>query len=160
MQKLPEVQEAKELMNEAMEWSTFKWLFEKAKVRKTADRANDVLDRLDRKVKTRWSDEAKGAYKELSTKTGRASRRQHQDEQPQEPTNPQIKLLVEKVVEADDAAARARADAEETFDQAEKQLSTGLAREGCKKAIRSWELHEKAIRKAEALVDAAHPKSQ
>jgi hypothetical protein len=27
-----------------------------------------------------------------------------------------------------------------------------LAREGCKKAIRSWELREKAIRAAEALI--------
>jgi hypothetical protein len=43
-------------------------------------------------------------------------------------------------------------DAEETFDEAERQLSTSLAREGCRKAIQSWELHEKAIRRAEALV--------
>jgi len=43
-------------------------------------------------------------------------------------------------------------DAEATFDEAEKQLSTRLAREGCRKAIESWDLHEKAIRKAEALI--------
>jgi hypothetical protein len=43
-------------------------------------------------------------------------------------------------------------DAEQTFDTAEKQLSTALAREGCRKAIRSWELRERAIRKAEALI--------
>jgi hypothetical protein len=40
MRKLPEVQHAKELMTEAMDWSTFKWLFEKSRVRQTADRAN------------------------------------------------------------------------------------------------------------------------
>jgi hypothetical protein len=41
-------------------------------------------------------------------------------------------------------------DAEHTFDEAERLLSTSLAREGCQKAIRSWDLHEKAIRRAEA----------
>jgi hypothetical protein len=54
--------------------------------------------------------------------------------------------------EADDLAYRARMDAEKTFDDAEKQLSTSLAREGCRKAIESWDLHEKAIRKAEAMI--------
>jgi hypothetical protein len=43
-------------------------------------------------------------------------------------------------------------DAEETFDKAEKQLSTALAREGCRKAILSWDLHEKAIHKAEGVI--------
>ena len=32
-------------------------------------------------------------------------------------------------------------------------MSSDLAREGCKKAIHSWELHEKAIRKAEAIME-------
>jgi hypothetical protein len=54
--------------------------------------------------------------------------------------------------EKDDEAYRARMDAEKTFDDAEKQLSTSLAREGCRKAIFSWDLHEKAIRKAETLI--------
>jgi hypothetical protein len=52
----------------------------------------------------------------------------------------------------DAEAYQARMDAETTFDLAEKQLSTSLAREGCRKAIHSWELHEKAIRKAETLI--------
>lgn len=55
------------------------------------------------------------------------------------------------MLEADISAERARLDAEETFDQAEKQMSVSMARDGCKKAIHSWELREKAIRKAEAL---------
>ncbi len=65
---------------------------------------------------------------------------------------PEATLIAKKVKEADDEAYRARMDAEETFDQAEKQLSTSLAREGCRKAIHSWELHEKAIRKAESVI--------
>jgi hypothetical protein len=155
MKKLTEVQEAKELMTEAMGWSVFKWLFEKRSVRETADRANDVLDRLDRAVKVRWSDETKAAYKALSAKRAGKPRGQEKDQQGTESTDAEVLLLVEKVKEADDAAWRARMDAEATFDEAEKQMSTDLAREGCKKAIHSWELHEKAIRKAEAVMGAS-----
>jgi hypothetical protein len=42
-------------------------------------------------------------------------------------------------------------DAEATFDEAERRMSARMAREGAQKAADSWELHEKAIRKAEAL---------
>ena len=155
MRKLPEVQEAKELMNEAVDWSVFKWLFEKPRVRETADQANDALDRLERTVKARWSDEIKAEYKKLSGRAGRGARGQQKGQQPPQTNDPQIALLVEKIMEADNAAERARMDAEETFDEAERQLSTSLAREGCKKAILSWELHEKAIRKAEAVMNPA-----
>ena len=58
--------------------------------------------------------------------------------------------LAREVKEADERAYRAHMDAEATFDEAERKLSTRLAREGCQKAIQSWELHEKAIRKVEA----------
>jgi hypothetical protein len=159
MRKLPEVQQAKELMNEAVDWSVFKWMFEKPRVRETADRANDALDRLERTVKSHWGDEAKEAFKRLSGKTDRTTRGQQKREQPPQLTDPQITLLLEKVKDADDAARRARMDAEETFDEAERQLSTSLAREGCKKAVHSWELHEKAIRKAEAVVNPADAKA-
>jgi hypothetical protein len=159
MKKLAEVQEAKELMSEAIEWSTFKWMFEKPRVRETADRANDALDRLERSTKARWSDELKAAFRELSGKSAGAARR-NQKGQPEGGTiDPQLKILVEKVKEADDAARRAKADAEETFDEAERQLSTSMAREGCKKAIHSWELHEKAIRKAEAAMESTGAES-
>jgi hypothetical protein len=156
MRKLPEVQEAKELMTEAMDWSTFKWMYEKPRVRKTADRANAALDRLDRAVKTRWSDEVKATYKSLSAKTAGAAQRQEKDPQQPESGNSQLRLLIENVKEADVAAHRARMDAEKTFDEAERRLSTSMAREGCKKAIHSWELHEKAIRKAEAVAGTTH----
>jgi len=66
--------------------------------------------------------------------------------------DPETKLVAKKIKEADDAAYRARMDAEKSFDDAEKQLSTSLAREGCRKAIHGWELHEKAIRMAEAAI--------
>jgi hypothetical protein len=67
--------------------------------------------------------------------------------------------LVKNVKEMDDKAYCARMDAEKTFDEAERQLSTSLAREGCKKAIRSWNLYERAIREAEGLVGSAPGKT-
>jgi type I site-specific restriction endonuclease len=152
MRKLPEVQEAKELMNEAIDWSFFKWMFEKGRVRETADRANDALDSLERAVKARWSDPLKAALHELSPK---ASRRHQKDQLAAQTADPRIRLLVEKVKEADEAARHARMDAEKTFDTAERELNRSLAQEGCKKAIHGWELHEKAIRKAEAAMESA-----
>ena len=151
MRKLVEVQEAKELMQEAIDWSIFKWMLEKPRVRETADRANDALDRLERSVKARWSDHIKAASRELSARSKGTSK---QNQKEQSPADSETRLLLEKVKEADDAARRARTDAEKTFDEAERKLNISLAREGCQKALHSWELHEKAIRKAEAVMDS------
>jgi len=152
MRKLSEVEHAKALMTEAMGWSVVKWLSEKKRVRKTADLANAALDRLDEEIKTHWSDALKTAYSELGTKSDGAGRQQHK--QPSQGNDPQVMLLAKKLKEADDEACRVRVDAEDTFDQAEKQLSTRLAREGCQKAIECWDLHEQAIRKSEAAIGA------
>jgi hypothetical protein len=152
MEKIPEVEAAKTLMTEAVSWSVMKWLREKKRVRKTADQANAALDQLNQAVKESWPDNVRGAYASLVTQgSGNAT-------VPSQPTplppliDPQSRLSAKKVKEADEAANRARMDAEETFDEAERQLSTRLAREGCRKAIQSWELHEKAIRRAEVLL--------
>lgn len=136
-------------MMEAVEWSVFRWLFEKRRVREAADRANAALDKLNHAVKARWSSDVKSAYKELGSKRGNAGPHR-QGEPSSEAIDPQIRIFAKKVKEADDAAYHARMAAEDTFDEAEKQLNTDLAREGCQQAIQSWELHEKAIRKAEA----------
>ncbi len=40
MRQLREVEEAKAVMREGMEWSVIRWLKEKKRVRKIADRAN------------------------------------------------------------------------------------------------------------------------
>lgn len=142
MRKLAEVDEAKALMTEAMEWSVFSWLFQKNKVRQMADEANAALDKLNRAAKSRWSDEIQAAYKALSAKK----------RQPGQGTaTPEVQAFVEKVKEADGAARRARKDAEDTFAEAERQMNTELAREGCRKALQQWALDEKAIRCAEAV---------
>jgi hypothetical protein len=148
--KVPEVEAAKALMLEAMTWSVIKWLREKKRVRRTADRANAALDDLNQAVKAGWPEDVKSTYQELS---GRASAG-HAPGKPRkpQPVKSEMMLIAKKVKEADDDAYRARMDAEKTFDEAERQLSTALAREGCRKAIHSWELHETAIGKAEAVI--------
>ncbi len=113
MGTLAEVEEAKAVMTEALEWSVLKWLREKKRVRKIADVANASLDQRLEDLRPRWDGGDQGAALKLR--------------------------------QAREQARRARVDAEATFDEAEKQLSTALAREGCRKAIHSWELYEKAI---------------
>ena len=149
MRKLTEVEDAKALMTEAMNWSVVRWLKEKKRVRKAADLANAELDRLDQEIKARWNDELKAAYNELGGNSGGAQRPHRQTSQV---IDSQVKLLAKKLKESDDEAYRVRMDAEDTFDAAEKKLSTRLAREGSQKAIDSWDLHEQAIRKSEAAI--------
>jgi len=152
MRKLTEVENARALMAEGMGWSVVKWLSEKKRVRKTADLANAALDRLDEEIKARWSDELKSAYSELGGNSGGEAQRHHK--QALQDIDPQVMLLAKKLKESDDEAYRVRMDAEATFDQAEKKLSSRMAREGCQKAIDSWDLHEQAIRKSEAVIGA------
>lgn len=133
-------------MTEAMEWSVFTWLFRKRTVREVADAANAALDKLNKTTKSHWSDEIKAAYKASSRKDG--------GNEPHSPLSAEIQQFVQKVKHADDAARRARQDAEDAFAEAEKQLNTDLAREGCRKALHQWDLDLKAIRCAEATPDS------
>lgn len=150
MQKLREVEDAKALMTEAMSWSVVRWLREKKSVRKAADQANAALDRLNQSVKDSWRDEVKIAYQDLLAPTPPALREQPRPRvKPASGVDSDAVLFAKTVKEADDEAYCARMQAEKTFDEAERLLSTRLAREGCKQAIRSWELHEKAIRTAQ-----------
>jgi hypothetical protein len=150
MEKLSEVEAAKSLMTEAMTWSVMKWLREKKRVRKNADQANAALDKLDTTVKERWAEDVKAAYEGLPTKPNGAPAGRIGHIVEKQSTTPEATLIAKKVREADNDAYHARMDAEATFDEAERQLSTSLAREGCRKAIRSWELKELAIRKSES----------
>ncbi len=138
-------------MTEAMEWSVMKWLREKKRVRRTADEANAVLDHLSADLKLHWPDRLKAASDTLGTDAGVLNFHALPDAQKKKlpVTDAESLATARKIRDADEEAFRARMDAERTFDDAEKQLSTRLAREGCLKAIRSWELKEKAIRKSE-----------
>ena len=154
MKKLQEVETAKALMTEAVDWSIFKWLWEKSKVREVADNANAALDSLNRKTKKQWRDELREAYRQVAAEAAHAKGNHRNGNGQVKNLDPEILRLVRQVKQSDDKAHSARMDAEAAFDDAEKQLNTSLAREGCKKAIHSWTLHEKAIRAAEALIDS------
>ncbi len=156
MQKLIPVEDAKALMNEAKDWGVWRWLMEKKRVRAAADQAVDALGYLEKKVKAHWGDDLKKAYRELEAQASlernpRAKAQYQKAKEEAKNVDPQIKLAVRRVKEADDEAENARLDAEATFDEAEGRMSASMAREGAQKAIDSWELREKAIRKAEAL---------
>ncbi len=139
-------------MTEAMKWSVMKWLREKKNVRKTADQANAALDKLNCEVKQRWPDSVKSAYDALDPQSSTPTQgNRHQRQQSPPAIESGTSLLAKKMKDANDEAYRARAIAEEAFDEAEKQLSTRLAREGCLKAMRAWDMLEEAIRKAESL---------
>jgi hypothetical protein len=156
MLNLIEVEKAKTLMTEAVHWSVIRWLAEKKRVRKAADIANDALDALDKEVKASWSDELKAAYDELPPIEASAEqvRPQQKDKEKRVSIDPEIRHLAKSIKQADEEAYRAHMDAEDTFDLAEKRLSTSMAREGTRKAILSWELHEKAIIKSKAAIRA------
>jgi hypothetical protein len=149
MDKIPEVEDAKALMTEAMTWSVMKWLREKKKVRKTADKANAALDRASQTIREQWPESVRTIYEVIAVQAVGASNPRRQPKLLD--TNPD-KINATQSKEKDDEAYRARMDAEATFDLAEKQLSTSLAREGCRKAIYSWDMHAKAIRIAEGLI--------
>jgi len=144
MKTLPEVETAKELMNEATKWSVMRWLREKKRVRRAADQANAALDRLNGEIKQRWPENLRIAYQALATDSAGSKANGL--------IRPKRSAIAQKIKDANQEAYRARMLAEKTFDEAEKRLSTGLARQGCVQAIQSWELHEKAIREAESCV--------
>src|SRR6516225_5260152 len=65
MRKLPEVEEARSIMTQGMEWGVWKWITEKKRVRIIADRATDALNAAEMKVKEAWPEELKLAYDAL-----------------------------------------------------------------------------------------------
>ena len=121
-------------MTEAKDWSVWHWLMEKRRVRAAADRATEALGEMERKIKAEWS--------ETLTKAAASGRLRDVD--------PALKPALDDLRQAEKGAEASRLDAEATFDEAERRMSASLARQGGK-AVASWQLREKAIRKAEAL---------
>ncbi len=135
MGKLTEVDQARALMTDAIEWSVMKWLSEKKRVRRSADKANQILNEVEAGLHARWSPKFRSAYEQ----SGAASQ--------------EIKLLASRIRREHEAANRFRMEAEKTFDVAEKRLSTAMAREGCRQAIEGWVHHLEAIRLAETALE-------
>jgi hypothetical protein len=150
MQQRIEVEEAKAIMTEGIDWSVLKWLREKKTVRKMADRANATLDASILKLKAGWDKNLQSAYEQLCAPSAKGEMSK---------VPPELLVQAKKLKRAEDEARQARDDAENTFDEAEKRLSTTMAREGARKAIRSWELHEHLIRLSEAAAQPAKAKA-
>ncbi len=152
MRKLEAVEEARVIMTRGMEWGVFKWLLEKRKVRGIADRATAALNEAEDKVKATWSDDLKRAYNHLATQDDDSGngKRGAKAKGGAKKYAPELLAVARKVLEADQEAELQRLDAEDTFAEGERQLSTAVAREGAGKALATYDLHEKAIRKAEA----------
>ncbi len=167
MQKIPAVEEAKTLFEEAREWSVWRWLMEKRRARAAADSANEALDEAKERAKKSWSEDARLCYRELQAETaldGNAGTRRKLERAREAAAHvgSEIKTAVRRFYDLEQEAWNARMTAEATFDEADRRLSASLAREGTGQAIESWLLHEKVIRKAESvarLVDAGHQRS-
>ena len=158
MRKLPAVEDARSIMKQGMEWGVWKWLLEKKNVRGVADQARAALDELEMKVKLTWSDDLKIAYNHLVEENGNSKHSRKQTKAAKQTkgreADPKV-LTVKAIKEAEDDAYNAHEDAEDLFAEAEKKMSTTMAREAAGKALLAYDLHEAAIRKAEAL---AHSK--
>jgi hypothetical protein len=139
MHKLAPVEDAKTLFNEARDWSVWRWLIEKKRARSTADAAWEALEACEEKVKAGWSEEWREAYGHPKSRRYAA-------------LDPEVKEALERLRQEDEDARQARDAAEAQFDEADRRLSTSMACEGAQMAIDAWEMREKVIRKAEALV--------
>ncbi len=152
MKKLEAVETSRAIMTQGLEWGVFKWLLEKPKVRKIADRATAALNDAEDKVKATWSDELKLAYNSLATQDsengkGKKGAKAKDDSND---FDPEVLATAKRVFEADEETEIMRLDAEDTFAEGERKLSVGMARDGARKALATYDLHERAIRKAEA----------
>lgn len=161
MRKLIAVEDARAVMTEGMEWSAWRWLLEKGRVREIADRATAALDAADKKIKTTWPAEMKAAYAEpgMAGKSAKRKNGLNGGSQATDAISNEIKRAVEEVKKADARAERCRLAAEDMFDEAERQLSAELAREAARKALETYDLREAAIRKAEAAGERAQHNS-
>lgn len=120
MQKLPEVEEAKAMFEDAKEWGVWRWLTEKRRARQTADAAWDALEKCEKKLKANWPPELRQAVRE------------------------------DEAIQAAKAKAhQAHLDAEARFDEADRRMSSSMACEGAQMAIDAWAMRERFIRKLE-----------
>ena len=156
MRKLAAVEEARAVMTEAADWGVFRWLLEKGRVQEIADRATAALAQADSRVKEAWGEDLKRAYKAL-VQQEKSSRDHKKNGLPG--IAPELTRLARGVKEAFDQGQRARLQAEATFDEAERRMSADLARTGCRQALESYDLRERAIRKSEA-ANSPHPIAQ
>ena len=160
MRKLVQVEDAKSLLEVAKDWGVWKWLTEKKRVRQTADIAWEAFDALENEVRSAWSDDLQKAYAELAAEAelaegGPPAKRKYEKAKKEAANvDPKIKAVAQKQKEIDDEAYRVRMQAEDMFEEAERRLSTSMAREASQVAIDAYNLREKAVRRAETAARA------
>jgi hypothetical protein len=150
MKKLEAVENARAIMTEGQEWGILRWLAQKPKVRKIADLATEALNNAEDSVKAAWSDDLKRAFNYLATQEEGAPKGKKNGKAAPKEIEPELLAIARGVYEADEETETMRLDAEDTFAEGERKLSIALAKEGARKALATYDLHEKAIRKAEA----------
>ena len=138
MQKLIAVEKAKTLMNEAKDWSIWHWLLTSGGVPLTYS-----VDGATNTLVTTIPMGVGSYYIAVNPVTNLVYTVVYVGG----PSGFQLYVLDGSGPHAE----QARLDAEATFDEAERRLSADMARQGAQKAIDSWALREKAIRRAEAL---------
>src|SRR5581483_1866814 len=155
MHKLAEVVEARALMTEGLNWGVWKWLMEKSTVRRAADLATEALAKAAKKTKSEWNENLIAAYREaaleIDVEQGKSGAKRKYEKLKSEAAqvDPKLKAAMRRVKEADDEGQQATDEAEEMFAEAERWMSTGMARQAAQKALESYDLREKAIRRAE-----------
>lgn len=153
MQRISEVETARRLMTEGREWSAVRWLLEKKRVREAADRATAALARAREQAAEAWSDELWTAYEEAAAaaRAGESAKARNAWEKARDAAKglpAAVREAAKRIHEADLEAFRCTAAAEEMFAEAERKRSISLAREAARKALESYDLREKAVRKA------------
>jgi hypothetical protein len=83
MQKLPAVEEAKTLFEEAKDWGVWRWLTEKPRARRTADAAWAALDDCEKKLKAGWSKELRKLAAKQFKAAEEAATKAHMDAEAQ-----------------------------------------------------------------------------
>lgn len=135
MQKLPPVEEAKALFEEAKDWGVWQWLSRKRQAREAADAAWAALEARENRVIAGWSEPLRKAWRSTSNKSG----------------NSDLNRAIHRLKRADEEANNARMAAEAQFDEADRRMSTSMAREGSQMAIDAWTMREKMIHRLEEL---------
>lgn len=129
------MEEAKALFEQAKDWGVWQWLSRKREARQTADAAWEALEACENEVIAGWSEPLRKAWRSRSPKS----------------ENHELYRGIQQLKRADEEANNARLAAEGQFDEADRRMSTSMAREGSQMAIDAWTMREKLIRRLEAL---------
>lgn len=123
------------MFEQARDWGVWQWLSRKRQARQTADAAWVALEACEHKVIAGWSEPLRKAWRSNSTSRGGS----------------ELHRAIQRLKQADEEANNARLAAEAQFDEADRRMSTSMAREGSQMAIDAWTMREKLIRRLEAL---------